>query len=163
MYVSHLRHYSVCVAVAVPGAFEPCLPKVNHRGPTYNYFGPQTEPGPPAPACAPRLGRFSIRFQGPAGRIGSPREASGICRTNPGPAGWIRARKTHQGPREESEIRGTNQGPWNGSGPHNTNQGSAGRIRIPDVESGPARRMRAPRDEEGPRIMNQGPAAPRNT
>ena len=40
-------------------------------------FSPQPKPGPDwAPSC----GRFSIRFQGPARRIGAPREESGPLR-----------------------------------------------------------------------------------
>ena len=71
-------------------------------------------------------------------RIGTQREASGFCIANPGPAGWIRARKTNQGP------AGLIRAPQDGLGSRRTYQGPEGRTR-------------APQDESGPRRTNQGP------
>ena len=105
------------------------------------------------------------------GRIGALREASGFCITNPGPAGWIRARTRIRAPQDRSGPRRTyrGQGPRNGSGPCNTNQGPAGQIRTPNVESrpagrimargtdqDPAGRIRAPQNVPGPLKTNQG-------
>ena len=94
------------------------------------------------------------------GRIGALREASGLCITNPGSAGWIRARTRTRAPQDRSGPRGTDQGPAGRTkAPQDVpGPGSAERIRAPLYESGSRgtdqdseRRIRA-------RRMNQGPA-----
>ena len=102
------------------------------------------------------------------GRIGALREASGFCITNPGPAGWIRARTRIRAPQDISGPRGTDQGPagrisvpqdiCTGARVRGMDQGPAIRIRAPQYESGPAGRIRAPQDVPGPIKTNQGPA-----
>ena len=102
------------------------------------------------------------------GRIGALRKALGFCITNPGPAGWIRARTQIRAPQDRSGPRGTDQGPAGRiRAPHDVpGPGSAERIRAPQYESGPRgtdqdseRRIRARRTNQGPR---DGPG-PRRT
>ena len=128
------------------GALGPCPQfKVNYRRSTY--LLPPPEPGQPGAAWAPNWGRFSIRFHGTAGRIGAPREASWLCRTNPGPAGWIRSRKTNQGPARQIRARRKNQGP---AAPESGSGSAESWIRVCGTDQGPEGRIRAPCDEPGP-------------
>ena len=96
------------------------------------YFAPHPKAGPldPLGPLAAVDFLFSLGFQGPAGRIGAPREGSGFRRTNQaprrdgsGPARQLRTRRTNQGPAERIRAQGTDQGP-------------AGRTRAPQCESG---------------------------
>ena len=117
-------------------------------------------PSKPKPGLLDPLGPlvevdFFIRFQGPAGRIGTPQEESGLYRTNPGPAGWTR--KTNQGPARQIRARRTNQGPARQIRARKTNQGPAGQIRDHGTDQGLAIRIGAPQDGSGPRTSNQGP------
>ena len=84
---------------------------------------PETQAAPAGPTLAPSGGRFSIRFQSPAGSVGAPQD-------QPLPRG------TDHGPQDESI-------PMNGSGPRRSNQGSALRMN----QGGP------PLDASGPRRM----------
>ena len=118
-------------------------------------------PSKPKPGLLDPLGPlaevdFFIRFQGPAGRIGTPQEESGLYRTNPGPAGWTR--KTNQGPARQIRARKTNQGPAGQIRDHGTDQGLAIRIGAPQDGSGPRTSNQGPNDQSGLRKTDQGPA-----
>ena len=140
------------------GTFGPCPPKANHRGPACIII---FLPSKPKPGLLDPLGPlaevdFFIRFQGPAGRIGTPQEESGLYRTNPGPAGWTR--KTNQGPARQIRARKTNQGPAGQIRDHGTDQGLAIRIGAPQDGSGPRTSNQGPNDQSGLRKTDQGPA-----
>ena len=139
------------MAVAVPGgegAFGPCPPKANHRGPTY-LLPPQTEAGPPGSAWAPSWGQFFIRFQGSAGRIGHRRKNQGSTeRTRTprdGPARRIRAPQDRSG-----HVRWI-KALWDKSR-------TTERIRASQYESGPRRTDQGPERRITARMTNQGPA-----
>ena len=83
------------------GAFGPCPPKANHRGPTY-LLPPKPKPGLLDPLGPIAEVDFLSGFRAP--RDGSaPQEESGLYRTNPGPRGMD--------PQDESGPRKTDQGP----------------------------------------------------
>ena len=142
------------------GAFGPCPPKANHRGPTY-LLPPKPKPGLLDPLGPIAEVDFFIRFQGPAGQIGprgtdrAPQEESGLYRTNPGPAGWTR--KTNQGPARQIWARKTNQGPVGQIKNHGTDQGLTIRIGAPQDGSGPRASNQGPHDESGSRGTSRAP------
>ena len=129
------------------GAFGPCPPKANHRGPTY-LLPPKPKPGLLDPLGPIAEVDFLSGFRAP--RDGSaPQEESGLYRTNPGPAGWTR--KTNQGPARQIRARKTNQGPVGQIKNHGTDQGFTLRIGAPQDGSGPRTSNQGPHDESGSR------------
>ena len=142
------------------------LPKANHRGPTC--LLPPTEAGPPGPDWAPSCGRFCIRFQGPAGRIGAPREESGLLRDvargrrecppgvfgptwNKGPRGPKLTRKQPKPSQKSRNLRGNQQKSTSGQSGPSDHLG-------PPEKQGPQARSQA--GAMGATAPSEGPIAP---
>ena len=153
------------MAVAVPGgggAFGPCPPKANHRGPTY-LLPPKPKPGLLDPLGPIAEVDFLSGFRaprdrsGPAGRIGPRRKNQGSTeRTQAprdGPARRIRAPQDRSGPVRRIKAL------WDKSR-------TTERIRVSQYESGPRRTDQGPERRIRARMTNQGPvgqAGPRET
>ena len=151
------------------GGIRPCPPKADHRGHHIFCPPPKPMPGPLDPlgplAEADFLSGFRVR-----------REASRLCRTNPGsrdgpgPARRVRAPHDRSGPAGKIRAPRDKSWPTERIRAPNTNEGTAGRIRTPkdglglrrtdqarETDEGPTGRSRAPKNEVGSRRTNQGP------
>ena len=136
------------------GAFGPCPPKANHRGPTY-LLPPKPKPGLLDPLGPIAEVDFFYQVSGPRGTDRALQEESGLYRTNPGPAGWTR--KTNQSPARQIWARKTNQGPVGQIKNHGTDQGLTIRIGAPQDGSGPRASNQGPHDESGSRGTSRAP------
>ena len=142
------------------GAFGPCPPMANHRGPTY-LLPPKPKPGLLDP-LGPLAEVDFYQVSGPRGTDRAPQEESGLYRTNPGPAGWTC--KTNQGPARQIGAPQDRSGPVRRIKALRDKSGTTERIRASQYESGPRRtdqdperRIRTRKTDQGPRDK-QGPA-----